>query len=161
MQATSEVVETVEAAVDEVVGATEMSTNNADEVAETMTDDGTVAADTAAGNMTMASETTTPCVTEEPAVSTGSVARSTETDMSEVVKTPEAVSDATLSKIFGGGERMDTSGDHVAAAAQVIAAGTGDNPEAPLPAPSNMPIPSTLTMRLVGKTPLVPHRSTR
>nr|TKW26558.1 hypothetical protein SEVIR_3G198100v2 [Setaria viridis] len=119
-EATSEVVEAVEAAAVEVVGTAERATNNADEVAEIATDDGTVAADMAACNVTMAPETTTLRVIEEVVVTAGSVAGSTETYMSEAVKTPKVVSDATLSEISGGRERMDTSGNPVVAAAQVL-----------------------------------------
>nr|TKW26775.1 hypothetical protein SEVIR_3G213200v2 [Setaria viridis] len=133
---TSEVEETVEVAPDEVVDAAETATNNAGEVAETAADIRTDAVDTAASDMTMAPEVTTPHVTLEAAVTAGGVAGSTETDKSEAVKTPEAVFDATLSEISSDRECMDTSGNRVAAAAQVLATGIGDNPGAPRPAPS-------------------------
>nr|TKW00840.1 hypothetical protein SEVIR_8G138800v2 [Setaria viridis] len=66
-----------------------------------------------------------------------------------------------LMKFTGGGEGMGTSGDHIAAAAQVISSGVGDNREAPPVAPSSVLNPSDLPKRLAGKAALVPRRSTK
>ncbi|XP_022684956.1 uncharacterized protein LOC111258242 [Setaria italica] len=150
VQTTREGAESIEAAADEVYGATELATNTVVGVTETV-----------AVSTSVASEAITLPVTAEAGVTADDVVGPTEMDMSEAITTPEAVSDATMSEVTGGGEGMGTSGDRIAAAAQVISSRVGDNLEAPPVAPSSVLNPSDLPKRLAGKAALVPRRSSK
>lgn len=104
LQTTDEVVEDVEVAADAVFDAAEMTVNNVVETAEAAAGNADIMTETAAGDVAVASKTVTHHAVIEMEVATDSVAGSTETNMSEVVKTPEVVSDATLPEASVGGE---------------------------------------------------------